>query len=290
MVFSLDDNSWPTNREKRLIVSAANPGDNPRLVLKVRIPWLWPAYRLYEWHLKRKIIKGPLPRHVAIILDGNRRYAKTLGLNPRVGHSIGAEKVDEVLDWCRELGIPIITLYAFSNENWSRNPEEVEGLMKLIAKKFDQVVTDPRVHRYKMRVKAIGRIEKLPENVQRSIRRAEEVTKDYDGFLLNVAVGYGGRAEIVDAVQKICREVKKGLLFPEEVTEEVINKHLYTHGLPDPDLIIRTSGEERLSNFLLWQSAYSELYFCETFWPTFRKIDLLRAIRTYQNRERRFGV
>jgi len=276
--------------EKKLIVMFVNPVNIFGLVLKVRIHWLWPVYRLYEWHLKRKIAKGRIPRHVGIILDGNRRYARMLGLDPKVGHNIGADKVDEVLDWCRELGIKIITLYAFSNENWSRGCDEVEGLMRLIAKKFDQVVTDPGVHKYKMRVKAIGRIEKLPEEVQRSIRRAEEVTKDYDGFLLNVAVGYGGRAEIVDAVREICREVEKGVLSPGEVTEEVINKHLYTHGLPDPDLIIRTSGEERLSNFLLWQSAYSELYFCETFWPTFRKIDLLRAIRTYQNRERRFGV
>jgi len=246
--------------------------------------------RLYEQQLLAEIRQsGNIPKHIAIILDGNRRYARRQGLNPTEGHRLGAEKLEEVLDWCRELGIRCVTVYAFSTENFRRPSEEVEKLMELFAEKFEKVARDSRVHEYNVRIRAIGEIEMLPHFVQEAIRRAEEATRKNDGHILNVAIGYGGRKELARAVRRICEQIERGKLRAEEVSEELIEKNLYTAGLPDPDLIIRTSGEERLSGFLLWQSAYSELYFCEADWPSFSKLDFLRAIRTYQSRQRRFG-
>ncbi|MFH1820820.1 MAG: polyprenyl diphosphate synthase [Methanobacteriota archaeon] len=230
-----------------------------------------------------------IPKHVAIVLDGNRRFAGEKGLNRFDGHIFGAKKLEEVIGWCQELGIKHITVYAFSTENFTRNEEEVKILMDLMTNKFKEVVKDPRVHKYRIRVKAIGDLGSLPDQVQRAIDEAQEATRTYDGHTLNIAVGYGGRAELAEAVRKICNHIEKGEISTNDVDENLISRHLYTAGLPDPDLIIRTSGEERLSGFLLWQSAYSELYFCEANWPAFSKIDFLRAIRTYQGRERRFG-
>lgn len=232
---------------------------------------------------------GRMPKHIAIILDGNRRFASERGLSKFNGHVFGAKKLEEVIGWCQELKIQHITVYAFSKENFTRDEEEVKLLMNLLAKKFKDVAKDSRVHKYKIRVKAIGNLKSLPEPVQRAIDEAQEATSAYGGHTLNIAVGYGGRAELAEAVRKICEQIKKGEISPKDVNEDMINNHLYTAGLPDPDLVIRTSGEERLSGFLLWQSAYSELYFCEANWPAFSKIDFLRAIRNYQGRERRFG-
>ncbi|MEQ9714790.1 MAG: polyprenyl diphosphate synthase [Candidatus Asgardarchaeia archaeon] len=248
-----------------------------------------PIYRLYAWYLWNQIRNGKMPNHIGVILDGNRRYAKKLGLKPHEAHKLGAQKVEEFLEWAWELGIKYVTLYTFSTENFNRSPEEVREIMRLAEEYFRRVLNDEKIHRYKVRVRAIGKIDLLPKSVRDAIKEAEEKTKKYNQHFLNIAIGYGGRAEIVDAVRKIAEKVLRGEIAPDEITDEMISKHLYTSGLPDPDLIIRTSGEERLSGFLLWQSAYSELFFCEVFWPAIRKIDIWRAIRTYQQRHRRFG-
>ncbi|MFX1598781.1 MAG: polyprenyl diphosphate synthase [Promethearchaeota archaeon] len=250
---------------------------------------LGPLYRLYGWRLWKQVKNGRKPGHVGVILDGNRRFARKKGLNVWVGHYLGAEKVREFLSWCWEVGIKVVTLYAFSIENFRRRRREVEEIMKLAKSKFEEVLEDRNIHKYRVKVQAIGRRNMLPEELQEIVLKIEEKTKDYDDHLLNVAIGYGGRAEIVDAFRSIAMEVSQGVIRPEEVNESLIEKYLYTAGLPDPDLIIRTSGEERLSGFLLWQSAYSELYFCDVYWPALRKIDFWRAIRIFQQRERRFG-
>ncbi len=247
------------------------------------------VYYVYEKALMQQVRSGVKPMHLAVILDGNRRYARSLGLESWIGHKYGAEKVKEFLEWCWEIGIRMVTLYAFSTENFNRPRKEVEEIMKLAEKKFYEVIENWKIHKYRVRVKAIGKLDLLPERVREAIRKAEEATKNYDRYFLNVAIGYGGRAEIVDAVKKIAQKVANGQLKVEDIDEKVIEEHLYTAGMPDPDLILRTSGEERLSGFLLWQSAYSELYFCDVYWPGIRKIDLLRAVRDYQKRERRFG-
>ncbi|ADP77394.1 Undecaprenyl pyrophosphate synthetase [Methanothermus fervidus DSM 2088] len=249
-----------------------------------------PIYKLYEWHLKRNLDKNKIPKHVAIIMDGNRRYARLIGSkDPTIGHKKGVKTLEKLLDWCIELGIKIVTVYAFSTENFKRPKHEVKKLMKLFEENFKRIKTDKKIHKNKIRVKAIGKLELLPKNLRKAIKEAEEATKHYKERLLNVAIGYDGRQEIVDAVKKIAKKVKEGKLSLNEINEEVVDKHLYTAEVEDPQLIIRTSGEERLSGFLLWQSSYSELYFCDSLWPEFRKVDFLRAIRSYQQRERRFG-
>jgi tritrans,polycis-undecaprenyl-diphosphate synthase [geranylgeranyl-diphosphate specific] len=251
---------------------------------------LWkPIYKGYEFLLERDVKSGRKPEHIAIIMDGNRRLAEKLGVKPWKGHRMGAEKLEEVLDWCIDLGIKNITAYAFSMENFRRPKKEVEELFDLFEEYFYKIAKDERIHRNRTRVKAIGRVELFPERVRKAIAEAESCTRNYHKFKLNIAIAYGGRQEILDAVKKIAREVKTGELDADTIDEKTMARYLYTNGLPDPDLVIRTSGEERISGFLLWQSAYSELYFCESYWPGFRKIDLLRAIRTYQQRERRFG-
>ncbi len=252
-----------------------------------------PIYKLYKAWLKRQIKNGDEtrqpPHHIGIILDGNRRFAREKGLDVWMGHQFGAAKINAVLDWCWEAGIKIVTIYSFSTENFSRPLQEVAEIMKIAIQKFEEILTNPKIHSREVRVKAIGRVKDLPKSVQESITRAEEATKHYDKHYLNVAIGYGGRAELVDAFRNIASLIEEGQIEPDEVTEKTVEQFLYTSGIPDPDLIIRTSGEERLSGFLLWQSAYSELYFADVFWPEFREIDLLRAIRTYQHRKRRFG-
>lgn len=248
------------------------------------------VYGLYERMLWNQIKDGPRPHHVAFIMDGNRRFAKKIGLgHVKYGHQLGAKKVDNILRWCWNLDIKVVTLYAFSLENFQRPPDEVEAIMNLARQYFVKLAKDRDVHDYRVRVKAIGRLNLLPPPVQAAIKHVEEVTMNHDQYLLQIAIGYSGRAELVDAVKAIARKVKQGLIDVDEIDEDYIDQHLYTGGAPDPDLIIRTSGEERLSGFLLWQSAYSELYFADVYFPAFRKIDLWRAIRTFQKRERRFG-
>ena len=251
-------------------------------------------YRIYERRLLAEVRREKLPQHIGLILDGNRRYARALGLMDVLeGHRRGADKLEEVLTWCAELEIRMVSIWILSTENLHRPPEELVGLLGLIEQKMRDVARDPKTHNKRMRIRAIGKLELLPPSLQSAIREAEEATREYDSLFLNVAVGYGGRQEIADAVQSLLRERLDRGATPEEAIREVtpdnVGKYLYTYDLPDPELIIRTSGELRLSGFLLWQSAYSEFYFCDAYWPAFRRIDLLRAIRSYQQRERRFG-
>ncbi len=206
------------------------------------------------------------------------------------GHEIGVDTLEKVLDWSIELGIEIITAYAFSTENFNRPQHEVEGLMNLFVVNFKRLVTHEKIHKNEVRVKVVGRTELLPDNVKEAINEAEESTKHYTKRLFNIAIGYDGRLEIIDSFKKIIKDVQDGKISIDDVDEDLVSKNLYTEGLDDPNLIIRTSGEERLSGFLLWQSSYSELYFCETLWPELRKVDFIRAIRSYQARDRRFGV
>jgi len=247
------------------------------------------VYNAYEKKLLNNVLNGPIPKHLAIIMDGNRRFAQKVGMNPTEGHLAGRDKLEEVMEWCLELGIKVLTVYAFSTENIKRNKKEVGFLMKLFAENFIKVGENEKVHKNKIRIKAIGRTDVLPKNVQDAIRFAEEKTKNYDKYFFNIAVAYGGREEILNAVKMIAEDVKKGKIKKEEINEKLMSSYLYTSDLPDPDLILRTSGEERLSNFLLWQIAYSELYFADVYWPGLRKIDFLRAIKSYQDRQRRFG-
>jgi len=252
-------------------------------------------YYLYGRHLSREVRRYPVPRHVGIILDGNRRSARSQGLaDPVEAYQLGAQKLDDILVWCGEAGIPMVTLWVFSTENLARPPEQVSGLLAVVESKLSQIARDQRIHRRRVRVRAVGKLELLPDSTLAAIRQAEAATAGYDGLHLTIAVAYGGRQEIADAVRRLIQDKAKqgdGIQeIAEGITQEEIGRYLYAADLPDPDLIIRTSGEVRLSGFLLWQSAYSEFYFCDIHWPAFRKIDFLRAIRAYQQRQRRFGA
>jgi tritrans,polycis-undecaprenyl-diphosphate synthase [geranylgeranyl-diphosphate specific] len=249
------------------------------------------AYRLYEGRLKAQIETQMVPSHIGIILDGNRRWAASQGLAGGIGHEEGANRAEELLDWCHELGIKTITLYVLSTENLDRTPEELRELFILIEARLTRLLSDERIVRYKVSVRAIGQLDLLPKSIRDLLSAIEAKTAEFDDHYLNIAVAYGGRAEITDMVRAVAQEVKAGTLAPGEITEETIGRRLYTSYLPnqEPELIVRTSGEERMSGFLLWQGAYSELVFMDVFWPAFRKIDLMRAIRTYQRRTRRRG-
>lgn len=247
------------------------------------------AYQTYEKRLLKEVMSNPVPHHVAVIMDGNRRYAAEMGMLVSDGHEKGKQKLEEMLEWCLELGIKVLTVYAFSTENVGRQKDEIETLMGMFVANFRRLGDDERVHRNRIRVRVLGQKELLPEELQESIRYAEERTKDYDSYSFNIAVGYGGREEIVHAIKKLAEAVRSGELCVEDITQKVVAEYLYTSEVPDPDLILRTSGEERISNFLLWQIAYSELYFSDVYWPGFRKIDFLRAVRSYQQRTRRYG-
>lgn len=247
---------------------------------------------LYEKSLTRQVGQLPLPRHIGIIMDGNRRWGESKGLGKDLGHVFGAKKVEDVLKWCYDLGVKTVTLYVFSTENLKRSREEVELIFGLFKDKLIDIMSRGVLHESKTRLKVIGNRDLIPREIMQYIERIEKDTENYSFHYLNIAFAYGGRAEIVDAVKSIAQEVSEGSLKPNDIGEETISRRLYTAHLPepDPDLIIRTSGEERLSNFLLWQSAYSELVFIDVYWPEFRRIDLLRAIRIYQKRKRRFGI
>lgn len=238
----------------------------------------------------RQVLAGSIPRHVAVIMDGNRRFAEEMGLGTYEGHRAGRDKLEEMLNWCMELDIKVLTVYAFSTENIMRDPKEIEYLMDMFEENFRKLAEDRRVHENRIKVKVIGQRGMLPERVQKAIEYAEAMTKDYDRYFFNLAVAYGGREEILHAIKNIAMKVKAGEMDIQDITEESFSKMLYTGDLPDPDLILRTSGEERISNFLLWQLAYSEFYFTDVYWPGLRKIDFLRAIRSYQRRVRRFGT
>ena len=246
-------------------------------------------YRLYELFLWRQIKTGPNPHHIGLILDGNRRFALEQGLKSHEGHSAGSDTLEDFLEWCWRLDVRIITLFAFSTENFNRGDDEVAYLMDLIQSRLVKLREDPVIKEQQVKVRVIGRRENLSDEMNREIDLIEEKTRDYSRFQLNIALSYGGRAEIIDAVKRMAGELLEQRLSIEDINEELMSQYLYTEGIPDPDLIIRTSGEERLSGFLLWQSAYSELYFTQVYWPAFRRIDFWRAIRTYQQRERRYG-
>ena len=232
-----------------------------------------------------------MPNHIAIILDGNRRWAKRNLILKIDGHFRGADAVEKLLDWCEELNIKIITLYVLSAENLNRQDQELNYLYDLIEKRLQKLYDDPRIHRNRMNIKAIGRVELLPDSLKEILNKLEEATKNYNNHYLNIAIAYGGQNELVDAVKKIAGRIKDGSLDVNQIDKDVIESCLYTSHLPQasPDMILRTSGEKRLSGFLIWQSAYSELVFMDVYWPEFRKIDLMRAIRTFQKRARRLG-
>jgi len=270
-----------------ILLNSNNKSDG--ILAKIKNFIIMPFYWAYEKKLWRQIKSKEMPKHIGIILDGNRRYARERDMPPWYGHEVGAERVEQILKYCFELGIKIITLYAFSTENFNRPKEEVEKIMEIAKRKFQELTNNPLIHKYQVKVKAIGRLQELPEDLQNVIREAEERTANYNNFQINIAISYGGRNEIVDCIRKIAEKVKNNEIKIEDINENIVENFLYTSGLPDPDVIIRTSGEERLSGFLLWQSAYSELIFLEVYWPSIRKIDLWRAIRTFQQRFRRFG-
>ena len=252
---------------------------------------LFGFYGLYSKRLEGEIRKGDIPNHMALILDGNRRWARRHISMTRDGHGRGADAVENLLDWCEDLDIRIVTLYALSAENLSRDDQELRDLFELIRARLEKLLADSRIHKSRMRVKAIGRIEMLPESIRDVLERLDEATRGYDSRFLNIALAYGGHNEMVDAIKKIGCKIKDGKLDVDEIDRGVIESNLYTSHLPQasPDMILRTSGEKRLSGFLMWQSAYSELVFMDIFWPEFRKIDLMRAIRTFQKRKRRMG-
>jgi len=266
------------------------------LVLKKTLSFIG-AYKVYEKWLWHQVKNGVKPEHIAIILDGNRRWANGQESDPmlqqdKFGHRHGADTVEQLLDWTHQLDVKYVTLYTFSTENFARKSEEVEKIMQIAEERFRKLLKDERLHRDKVHVKVIGRVNLLPKSLQETIADIEKATATYDSYFWNFAFAYGGRAEIVDATKTIASKVKSGELDVAEVNESTFEKYLYTAHMDkqDPDMIIRTSGEERLSGFLLWQAAYSELLFLDVYWPDFRLIDLLRAIRTFQYRKRRFGA
>ncbi|MDZ7741959.1 MAG: isoprenyl transferase [Bacteroidota bacterium] len=237
--------------------------------------------------LEEKIDKKKLPRHVAIIMDGNGRWALKQGKNRTFGHQNGVEAVRQTSEAAAELGVEYLTLYAFSTENWNRPKEEIDALMKLLVKTIDQET--PTLNKNKIRLNAIGNLTSLPEDSYQRLMRAIDDTAANDRMTLNLALSYSARWEITEALKKIAGEVKEGRLDADDIDQALINRYLSTAGMPDPELLIRTSGEYRISNYLLWQIAYAELYFTSVLWPDFRKDDLYKAIIDYQCRERRFG-
>jgi short-chain Z-isoprenyl diphosphate synthase len=249
------------------------------------------VYRLYERRLEAEVRAGTMPAHVGVILDGNRRYAVARGLgDPTRGHEAGARHVDEFLVWCLELGVPVVTLWLLSTDNLARDDAEVAALLGIIGDTVERMGSSALDD---VRVTAVGALELLPEAVRDRLAQVERATAGNTRMRVQVAVGYGGRQEITDALRSLLRERASAGRTLDEVAStlvpEDIGRHLYTTGLPDPDLIIRTSGEVRLSGFLMWQSAHAEYHFCDAYWPEFRRIDFLRALRDYQRRARRYG-
>ncbi len=245
-------------------------------------------YPAYEARVYRRLPTERLPKHVGVMLDGNRRWAKAVGADTAQGHRAGAANIEPMLGWCEEIGVEVVTLWLLSTDNLNRPSKELEPLLGII---IDAVETLAEQGRW--RLHPVGALDLLPAKIAERLKVAAESTADVDGMLVNIAVGYGGRREIADAVRALLNEhAGKGTTLEElaEVLDvEHIAEHLYTKGQPDPDLVIRTSGEQRLGGFLLWQSAQSEFYFCEAYWPDFRRVDFLRAVRAYAERERRFG-
>ena len=246
-------------------------------------------YGAYERQLAARLPQDRLPRHVGVMLDGNRRWAKANGADPAQGHQAGADNITPLLGWCEEVGVEVVTLWLLSTDNLNRPAAELTPLLRIIENAVAGLAESGR-----WRLNPVGALDLLPDETARRLKEAADATRQVDGLLVNVAVGYGGRREIADAVRSMLQEHAARGTSIEELAEaldvEHIAEHLYTKGQPDPDLVIRTSGEQRLGGFLLWQSAHSEFYFCEAYWPDFRHVDFLRALRAYAERERRFGA
>ena len=247
------------------------------------------AYGLYERRIKASLDLDRIPRHVGVILDGNRRWAADQGSTSAQGHRAGARKIEDLLGWCEEVDVKLVTLWLLSTDNLSRTPAEIAQLLTII----EQTVTDLAATG-RWRINPMGALDLLPANTSRVLKEAADATSEVDGLMVNVAVGYGGRREVVDAVRSLLIEHSARGTSLDDLAAlldvEHIAEHLYTRGQPDPDLVIRTSGEQRLSGFLLWQSAHSEFWFAEAHWPDFRKVDFLRALRSYGARQRRYGA
>jgi tritrans,polycis-undecaprenyl-diphosphate synthase [geranylgeranyl-diphosphate specific] len=268
----------------------------------IRAPARWLANSKFAWsfvsrtdrvranRLRDRIVHAEIPQHVSIIMDGNRRFAENEGLDSSIGHRYGKQKLEEVMDWVLELDIPYLTVYALSTENViNRTEDELEVLFDLYVEGLEDLLKNERIFANRVKVQIAGHKELLPKNVIEAIENAEKATANHDGCVFTICLAYGSREEILVAVRSIAEDHASGEVSIDEIDEKMISKRLYTGGLPDPDLIIRTSGEERISNFLLWQAAYSELYFTDVFWPSFSKSDFFNAIESYQNRRRRFG-
>ncbi|MEI2808828.1 MAG: isoprenyl transferase [Nocardioides sp.] len=245
-------------------------------------------YPAYEARVARRLSAGLIPKHVGVMLDGNRRWAKAVGADTASGYQAGADNIAPLLGWCEEVGVEVVTLWLLSTDNLNRPAEQLQGLLTIIEGAVANLADQQR-----WRIHPVGALDLLPARTAACLKQAAESTKEVDGLIVNVAVGYGGRREIADAVRSLLQQEAASGRSIEELAEtldvEHIAEHLYTKGQPDPDLVIRTSGEQRLGGFLLWQSAHSEFYFCEALWPDFRKVDFLRAIRAYAARERRYG-
>lgn len=248
------------------------------------------VYGLYQRRISASLAIDQVPRHVAVIIDGNRRWARARPMSGNVaeGHQAGADKIHEFLDWCDEIGVDVVTIYLMSTDNLGRSPDELDPLLRIIGGLVEELARSGR-----WRVRQVGALDLLPTSTARVLKEAEDRTAQVSGMTVNCAAGYGGREELTAAVRSLLLDHAHQGTTIEELAERLdvddIANHLYTKGQPDPDLLIRTSGEQRLSGFLLWQSAYSEFYFCEAFWPDFRKVDFLRAIRAYAARHRRYG-
>lgn len=236
---------------------------------------------------KTKILPSDIPKHIAIIMDGNGRWARERTLPRIAGHREGVNSVREVTRICGEIGVEFLTLYTFSKENWKRPKKEVSALMTLLLRTINKEVKG--LHKNNVKFNIIGDLEKLPPSTRKGLEEGISLTSENTGLNLSLALNYGSRQEMLEATQTLAMQVKDGLISVGDINEELFSKYLYTNGIPDPDLMIRTSGESRLSNFLLWQSAYTEIYMTSTYWPDFREKELLEAILDYQKRERRFG-
>lgn len=275
--------------------SAATAARRLRRGLTMVRHWLErPFYTLYERRLASQVVDWRLPRHIGVIMDGNRRFARELANAPvSFGHARGAEKLHQLLGWCYDFGIPVVTVWSFSLDNFERDTTEVEHLFQLFEDKTRELATRDELHTNEVRVRYIGKLNLLPASLQEAIRSVEEQTASHQRFHLNIAMAYGGREEITDAFRRyLAEQAEQGKTLDEAraaFDDSAIEPYLYLSGLPEPDLILRTSGEVRLSGFLLWQSAYSELFFADTYWPSFRKIDFLRALRSFHERHRRYG-
>jgi len=252
----------------------------------VRLPH--PLYGLYERRLAASLQPDQVPRHVGVILDGNRRWARGSGLSSATGHRRGADKISDLLQWSEDIGVEVVTLWLLSTDNLARDPAELGDLLRVIEDVVGELAAERR-----WRIQAVGALDMLPDCTAAALKAAQDATADVQGLHVNAAVGYGGRREIADAVRAFLRMHADAGSSLDELAEafdvEHIAQHLYTKGQPDPDLVIRTSGEQRLGGFLLWQSTHSEFYFCEAYWPDFRRVDFLRAVRAYSQRERRLG-